>query len=135
MWSIEQASDQWNKKFIDGFINFWLIISQISEISANQNVNLRLASQMKCDNMFSDPESDHISSHFSVTHLVYIFFLFVCGNYPLTSKRGRCRDLLEVDSWFNWINLITNIISWPVQSRDLKKFTILIGDVFQYNIE
>ena len=40
-------------------------ISNISNIY-NPNVNLSSASQMKCDNMFSDQELDHIFSHFSV---------------------------------------------------------------------
>ena len=38
--------------------------------------------------MFSDPESDHIFSHFFGKYLVYILFLLVCGNYSLTLKRG-----------------------------------------------
>ena len=46
------------------FINIQVIVSKISGIYANKNVNLSLASQMKCDNIFLDPESDHIFSHF-----------------------------------------------------------------------
>ena len=34
---------------------------------SNPNVNLGLESQTKCDEMFSDPESDHTFSHFLVT--------------------------------------------------------------------
>ena len=30
----------------------------------NPNANLSLASETKCEDMFSDPESDHIISHF-----------------------------------------------------------------------
>ena len=79
-----------------GFIN--ILNQYISNISNlyNPEENLRLASQTKCDIMFSYLKSDYIFSHFcfSVTHLVYIFFIIVCGNYPLTSKRGRCRTLL-----------------------------------------
>ena len=70
--------------FID-FLNH--DISNIPNL-LNPNVNLSLVSQTKYDNMFSGPELDHISSHFSVMYLIYIFFLLVCGNYPLTSKRG-----------------------------------------------
>ena len=71
--------------------------SIISNIS-NPNVNSSLASQTKCDNVFSDTQSDHIFSHFLGTYLVYILFPLVSGNYPFTSKRGRCRNLLSIDS-------------------------------------
>ena len=73
---------------------------------------------MKCDDMFSDPELDYIFLHFSVTNLVYILFLIVCGNHPLTSKRVRCRNLLYFDSQLNQIEPSTNIISRPMQSGD-----------------
>ena len=75
----------------------------------NPKVNLSLEYQTKCDNIFSDPESDHIFSHFLGTYLVYIFFLIVCDNYPLNSKMGRCMNLLSIDYQLNIINLITNI--------------------------
>ena len=75
------------------------------------NVNLGLASQTKCDDMFSDPELDHIFSHFLVTYLVYFLFILICGNYPLTLKRGRCRNLLSIDYRLNQIDPSTNIIS------------------------
>ena len=68
-------------------------IPNISNIY-NMNVNMILETQTKCDNMFSDPELYHIFSHFSVTYLVYVMFLLVCYNYPLTSKRGRCINIL-----------------------------------------
>ena len=45
---------------------FWIMIFQISQIFTNPKVNLSLASQMKCENMFSDPQLDKIFSHFSV---------------------------------------------------------------------
>ena len=77
--------------FLDFFNQY---IPNISNINPNENMSL--AYQTKCDDMFSDPESDHIFSHFflSVTYLVYFLFLLVCGNYPLTLKRVRCRNLL-----------------------------------------
>ena len=93
--------DRWDGLMIDEtkmpltvFIDFRIMISQKSQISTNQNVNLSLESQMKCDDIFSDPDFDHIFSKFSVTYLVYILFLIICGIYPITSKRGRGRDLL-----------------------------------------
>ena len=73
---------------------------------------------MKCDDMFSDTESDYIFSHLSVTDLVYILFLLVCGNYPLTSKRGGYSNILLVDSRLNRIDPSTNNISLPMQIRD-----------------
>ena len=48
--------------------------------------------------MFSYPDSDYIFSHFLGKYLVYIFFLLICGNYPLTSKRRRFRNILYIDS-------------------------------------
>ena len=60
---------------LTGFIDFDNhYIPNISNLY-NPNVNMSLASQTKCDNMFFDTESDHIFSHFPVTYLVYIFFL------------------------------------------------------------
>ena len=79
----------------------------------NPTINLSLAFQTKCDNMFSDPESDHIFSHFLGTYLVHILFLLVCDNYTLTLKMGRCRSILSIDSRLNEIDLGTNIISPP----------------------
>ena len=107
------AHDRWNKSVIDGFYLFSNHdTSNIPNIS-NQTVNLSLAFQTKCDNMFSDPESDHIFSHFLGTYLVYLLCLLVCGNYPLTSKRGRCRNLLSIDSRLNRIDPSTNVILPP----------------------
>ena len=94
-------SDRWNKNVIDGFYIFSNHdTSNISNL-LNPNVNLSLASQKKFDNMFSDPKSDHIFSHLSGTYLVYNLFLLVCINYPLTSKRGRCRNVLYIDYRLN----------------------------------
>ena len=71
--------------------------SNIPNLS-NTNVNLGLAYQTKCGDMFSDLDSGNTFSHFSVTYLVYILFILVCGSYPLTSKRGRYRNILSIDS-------------------------------------
>ena len=108
--------------------------SNITNLS-NMNVNLSLSSQTKCDNMFSDPESDQIFSHFSGTYLVYILFLLVCDNYPLTSKRGRCRNILSIDSRLNRIGPSTNICLPNPERGYRTKFEILLEVVFQYSIE
>ena len=71
--------------------------SNISNIS-NLTVNSSLASQTKCDNISSDLQTNNIFSHFLGTYLVYIFLIIECGNYPLTSKRGRCRNVLSIAS-------------------------------------
>ena len=119
-----------------GFISFSNHdISNISNLS-NLTVNSSLASQMKCDNMFSDPQSDHIFSNLLGTYLVYILFLLVCGNYPLTSNRGVCGNLLSVDYWLNRIEPGTNNTFLPNAEQGYRtKFEILIGGVFQYKIE
>ena len=76
--------DRRKENIINGFDLFSNnLTSNIPNIS-NPTVNSSLASQTKCDNIFSDPQSDHIFSHFLGTFLVYIFFLLVCGNYTLT---------------------------------------------------
>ena len=102
----------------------------------NPDVDLSLAYQTKSDDMFSDPESDNIFSHFLGTYLVYILFILVCGNYPLNSKRGSCRNIMSIDSRLNRIDLSTNIISPPnAEWRYRTKFVILLVGVFQYSIE
>ena len=54
----------------------------------NITVNLSLAYQTRCDDMFSDPESDNILSHFFVTYLIiFCFFLYVILIY--LPKRGE----------------------------------------------
>ena len=100
-----------------GFIDFSNYdTSNILNLS-NPTVNLSLASQTKCNDMFLDPELDHMFSYF----LGYIpglyIFLLVCGNYPLTLKRGRCRNLLSIYSRLNQINPSTNIIFLPNVER------------------
>ena len=118
-----------------GFINFSNHdTSNIPNLS-NLTVNSILVSQTKCDVMFLDPDSDNIFLHFLGTYLVYIFFLLVCGNYPLTSNRGRCGYLLSFNSRFNRIDRSTNMISPPNAEQGYRtKFEILIGEVFQYII-
>ena len=115
--STRLARDRWYQIVIDGtemsstvFIGFTNHDTSNIPNLLNPNVILSLASQTKWDDMFSDPESDHIFSHFLGTYLVYIFFLLVWGNYPPTYNRGRCNNLLLVDSRLNRINLGTNII-------------------------
>ena len=130
-WSMIPDRDQWENMLSTGFIkNLNHDTLNISNIS-HPNVNSGLEYQMKCDDMFSDPESDHIFSYFVVTYLVYILFILVCGNYPLTLKRGRCRNLMSIDSWLNQIEPITNIIFLTNAERGYrKKFEILLGEVF-----
>ena len=108
--------------------------SNLSNLS-NPNVNSSLASQRKCDNVFSYPESDHIFSHLLGTYLVYILFLLVCGNHPLTSKRGRCSNLLSIDSRLNPIDLSTNISPPNPEQGYRTKFEILLEEVFPNSIE
>ena len=108
--------------------------SNISNL-LNPNVNLSLASQTKCDNVFSYPELDHIFSHFLGTYLVYILFLLLCGNYPLTSKRERCRNLLSIDSRLNRIDPSTNILPPNPEQGYRTKFEILLEEVFPNSIK
>ena len=132
---INLACDRWDKKVIDGFYPFSNHDTSNIPNILNPNANSSLASQTKCDNVFSDPESDHIFSHFLGTYLVYILFLLLCGNYPLTSNRGRCRNLLSIDSWLNLIDPSTNVFPPNAERGYRTKFEILLLGVFQYSIE
>ena len=133
---MELACDRWNKNVIDGFYLFSNQNTSNIQNILNPNVNSSLASQTKCDNTFSNPQSDHIFSHFSGTYLVYILFLLVCGNYPLISKREMCRNLLSIDYLLNRIDPSKNLIFLPNKERVYRtKFEILLEGVFQYSIE
>ena len=130
------ARNPWNENVIN---SFYIIsnhdTSNIPNI-LNLNINSSLASQNKCENMFSDPELDNIFSHLSGTYLVYIFFLLICGNYPLTLKRVRCRNILSIDFRLNRIDPSTNIILSPNAERGYRtKFEIRLEGLFQYIIE
>ena len=130
------SRNRWNENVIDGFYLFSNYDTSNIPNLLNLNVNSSLAPQKKCDNMFSDPKWDHIFSHFLGTYLVYIFFLLVCGNYPLTSKRARCRNLLSIDYRLNRINPGTHTIYPPNAERGyITKFEILLEGVFKYSIE
>ena len=89
---LKRHANDWRKKnVIDGFLKCPnKYISNISNLY-NPNKNMSLAYQMKCDIIFSDPESDHIFSHscFSVTYLVYIYlFSYVVIIHLL--RIGKC---------------------------------------------
>ena len=117
------ACDWWSWLAIDETKT--LLTSYILFSNHNTSILSNL-SKTKCDNVFSYPESDHIFSHFLGTYLVYILFLLVCGNYPLTSKRGRCRNLLSIDSRLNRIDPSTNIFPPNPEQGYKTKFEILL---------
>ena len=118
--SMKLAHNRWNKNVINGFYLFSNHnTSNIPDIS-KLIVNSSLAYQKKIDDTISDPESDHLFLHLLGAYLVYILFHLLCGNYPLTSKRGRCRNLISVDSWLNQIDPNTNIISRQIQNGDIE---------------
>ena len=74
--------------------------------------------------------------HIYQVRTCFIYFFLVCGSYTLTSKRGRCRNILSIDSWLNRIDPGTNIISLPNAERGyVTKLKILLGGLFQYSIE
>ena len=104
-------------------------------LESNRKFELRISNEM-WQHIFRSVVGSYILKFFSVTYLVYIFFLIVCGNYPLTSKRGRCRNLLSNNPRLNWIYLITNIIFLPNPEQGyITKFEILLEGVFQHIIE
>ena len=133
---MKMACDQWDENVINGFYLFSNHDTSYIPNILTPNLKLSLASQTKCDNMFSYPQLDNNLSHFLGTYLVYILFLLVCGNYPHTLKRERCRNLPSIYSILNRINQSTNTISLPYVERGcITKFEILLEIVFQYSIE
>ena len=97
------------------FLNFLnQYISNLSNIY-NPSVNISLASQMKCDKMFSDPKSDHIFSHFSVTFLVYIFFFSYVVIHHLFRIRGGVGIYCKLINY--WIESTQAQILFPSQCR------------------
>ena len=89
---------KWNKNIIDGsFSRFFKskYLKYIKYIHSEQKYELSISNKM-WQHVFRSG-SRIIYFHifvFSVLYLVYTFFLLLCGNYPLTSKSGRCRNLL-----------------------------------------
>ena len=69
------AHDRWSKRIMDGCYLFSNHDTSNIPNLLHPTINLSLASQTKCDSMFSDPKSDHIFSYLLGTYLVYIFFL------------------------------------------------------------
>ena len=75
--SMKLAHDRWSKRIMDGCYLFSNHDTSNIPNILNPTVNSSLASQTKCDNMFSDPESDHIS---------IIFLGYVPGLYFVSSS-------------------------------------------------
>ena len=94
LWWTSHTCDWWNENFIKGF--YWFLNLYISNISNiyNPNVNLSIAYQTKCEHIFSYLESDNIFSHFQLHNCYIYIFSLVCGNCPLTLKRGKCNNIL-----------------------------------------
>ena len=119
-------------------------ISNISNLY-NTNENMSLASQTKCDNLFSDlGVRSYIFTFFSQlrTWFVFCFLSYVVIIHLLRRGGGvgiYCKFIpnwIESNrAWLNWINLSMNIITRPIQIRIKEtKFGILIGELFQYTI-
>ena len=82
--------DQWKKNVIYGFYLFSNHdTSNIPNLS-HSTVISSLASQTKCDNMFSDPDLDHIFSHFYRvrTWFIFCFFLYMIVIHLLRRGQG-----------------------------------------------
>ena len=82
------ACNRWKKYGMTGFIYFSNNDSKNIPNLSNPTVNSSLASQKKCDNMFSDPEADHIYSHLLGMDLVYILFLIAFGKSSTYYEEG-----------------------------------------------
>ena len=81
-------------------------------LESNHNFELSISNEM-WQHVVRSVVRSYIFTFFSGKYLVYILFLLVCGDYPLTLKRRSCRNLLSIDSWLKWIDPSTNIIFLP----------------------
>ena len=111
---IRLAHHRWKKNFIDGFYLFFKsrYLKYPKYLESNSKSEFSISNEMG-QHVFISAVGSYVFIFFSDTYLVYIFLLLVCGNYPLTSKRGRCRNLLSIDCQLNRINPSTNIILLP----------------------
>ena len=84
-------------------------------LKSNRTFELRISNEMW----------QHIFGSYIYTFLGYVpglyIFLLEYGNYPLTSKRRRCRNILSIDSRLNRIDPSTNIISPSNAERGYEK--------------
>ena len=91
------AHDWWNKNAIDGFSRFFksIYLKYLKYLQSEREYELSISNKMWQRVFISGGGIIyfHIFS-LSVTYLIYILFFLVYGNYPLTSKKGRCRNLL-----------------------------------------
>ena len=113
LWLTNNARYRWSKNSFDGFS---LLSNQyISNISNlyNPDVNMRLASQTKCDKMFSDPKSDNILSYFQLsTWFIYIFFSYVIIIHLIWKGEG---DVIYCKLIPYWIGFTQARILFPDQ--------------------
>ena len=82
----------------------------------NPNVNWSLASQKKCDNMFSYQNKIlYFHIYWVRTWFIFSFFLYVVIIHLLW-RREDVWNILFIDSWLNRIYPKTNIISCQIQN-------------------
>ena len=95
---------------------FQITIPQIFQsIESERKFELSILNEMR-QHVFRSGVRSYIFTFLGYVPGLYIFLL-VCGNYPLNSKRGSCRDLLSIDSRLKRINPSTNI-SRTIQNGD-----------------
>ena len=112
----------------------WYLKYPIS-LESNRKFELSISNEM-WQHVFRSVVVSYIFKFFLGTYLVYKLFLIVCGNYPLTLKKGICRNLLSIDSQLNQIEPSTNIIFPPNSEQGYRtKFEILLELLFQYIME
>ena len=95
---LRHAPDWWGENVINGNFSWFFkskYLKYLRYIQSKQKSELSISNKL-WNHVFRSG-SWIIYFHilfFSVTYLVYILFLLVCGNYQLTSKIGRCRNPL-----------------------------------------
>ena len=111
----------------------YLRYSDLKSLESERKFELRISNEM-WQHVLRSGVGSYIL-HFLGTYLVYILFLLVCSNYLITLKNRRCRNLLSIDYWLNWIDPSTNIIFPPNAERGNRtKIEIFLEEVFQYSI-
>ena len=132
---IKLARDRWNENVIDRFyLTFKLYyLKYIKSLKSKRKFELSISKEM-WQHVFRSVFGSYIFLFLGYVPGLY-FFLLVCGKYPLTSKMGRCSNLLSIDSWLNRIEPSTNIFL-PNPGRGYRtKLEIVLEEVFPNSIE
>ena len=115
LYSTNQARDWWNKSVINGFSQYFksIYLKYPKSLQSERKYDLSISKKMW--QHVSDPEWDHIFSHFSLTYLVYILFLSYVVNIHLLLRQEGFGIFCKLIP--NWIELTWAWKLFPAQYR------------------